>query len=142
MKDFAGTFVGTGVVCLTNHSTNQTEKITTDFEVVIEKIYDNNYSIDVSINKNLTLESNHSNAFLRKSDLTLNFSVGTKTQISDGDVTVDVKQDGLGLIDLSKYEKCGYILFNLSTQGKYTLDDINKTYAISTVTKLKRKKLL
>lgn len=143
MKDFTGTFVGTGVLCLTNHTTDQTEKITTDFEITIVKIYDNNYNIDALINKDLTLESYHSNAFLRKSDLTLTFSVGTKTQITDGEITVKIKQDGVGTVDFSRYENCGFIVFNLSTQGKYTVDDVvDTTYAISTVTKLKRKKLL
>ena len=132
MKDFTGTFVGIGVMCLTNDIA--TDKLTTNFEVVISKIYDNNYHVEAfinknikeeSINNNITLESIHSNSnsFLRKSDLSLTFSVGLNALITynspkeegDNGLTYfyNIKEEGLGLIDLSKYEKCSYIVFNL-----------------------------
>ena len=143
MKDLAGTYVGTGVICLTEWGANvdETVQVTSDFEINVYKIHENNYHVDAVINKNLTLDSFETNSFLRKSDLSLTFSVGSKTEITDGELTIEVKQEGLGLLDFGKYEKCGHVVFNLSTQGKYELEDVKRNFNISTVTKLKRKKV-
>jgi hypothetical protein len=142
MKEISGTYSGVGVICLTNYKTNVTEKVTTDFEITVSEIHPNNYTVKAFINKNLTLDSFDSNAFYKKSDTSLMFCVRTRTEITDGESTLEVRQDGVGSIDFSKYENCGYVTFGLSTEGRYSLNEAdNVTYGVSTSTKLKRKKV-